>query len=63
MSGQGGEGEARLCCDLHNRNCEPPSELCCWQCTEAVHPAHRDGSECIAPDLRTTPTASDRGQS
>ena len=40
------------CCDLHNRNCEPPSELCCFDCTEAVHPDHwRDGSDCIAPDL------------
>jgi len=39
------------CCDLHNRNCEPPSELCCWECTEATHPDHRDGSACIAPDL------------
>ena len=21
------------CCDLHGRNCEPPSELCCRYCT------------------------------
>ncbi len=40
-----------LCCDLHNRHCEPPSELCCWQCTEAGHPEHAEGSTCIAPDL------------
>lgn len=45
------EIDARRCCDLHNRNCEPPCELCCEECTEAAHPGHRDGSECIAPDL------------
>jgi len=39
------------CCDLHGRNCEPPSELCCWDCTEATHPEHRDGSTCSHPDL------------
>ena len=49
------------CCDLHGRNCEPPSELCCWQCTEAQHGAwmdvrgrqrygHPPGEECSAPD-------------
>lgn len=42
---------AAQCCDLHGRNCEPPSELCCWSCTEASHPEHRDGSVCSAPDL------------
>jgi cell division septum initiation protein DivIVA len=46
------------CCDLHGRNCEPPSELCCWSCTEAGHPEHRDGSTCSAPDLsRPQPVA------
>lgn len=25
------------CCDLHGRNCEPPSELCCYLCTEERH--------------------------
>lgn len=35
------------CCDLHNRNCEPPSELCCGDCTEGVHPNHADGSTCV----------------
>lgn len=40
-----------ICCDLHGRNCEPPSELCCHSCTEAAHPAHADGSTCSNPDL------------
>jgi uncharacterized Zn finger protein (UPF0148 family) len=40
-----------VCCDLHNRNCEPPGELCCAGCTEAGHPEHADGRACIAPDL------------
>lgn len=31
------------CCDLHGRNCEPPSELCCWECTEARHGGWTDG--------------------
>jgi hypothetical protein len=39
------------CCDLHGRNCEPPSELCCERCTEARHPAHPRGQTCSAPDL------------
>lgn len=51
------------CCDLHGRNCEPPSELCCDQCTEAHHgihgdppnfdtvSSHHDGSVCSNPDL------------
>lgn len=39
------------CCDLHGRNCEPPSELCCGSCTEAAHPGHQDGSACSNPDL------------
>jgi hypothetical protein len=34
------------CCDMHNRHCEPPSELCCWQCTEADHPRHPQGVVC-----------------
>jgi hypothetical protein len=45
----------RLCCDLHGRNCEPPSELCCQDCTEAAHDTfpirHADGSTCSAPDI------------
>lgn len=36
-----------LCCDRHNRACEPPSELCCQACTEATHPHHDDGSLCV----------------
>lgn len=43
------------CCDLHGRNCEPPSELCCHNCTEASHDTwpirHADGTVCSAPDL------------
>lgn len=46
------------CCDLHNRNCELPSELCCEQCTEARHGGwtdergnwrhgHPRGEECV----------------
>lgn len=41
---------AEYCCDMHNRNCEPPSELCCWECTEIEHPRHQT-TDCIAPDL------------
>jgi hypothetical protein len=40
-----------LCCAGHNRHCEPPSELCCRQCTEAAHATfpvpHSDGSPCV----------------
>ena len=39
------------CCDLHGRNCEPPSELCCENCTEADHPAHRQLGPCSNPIL------------
>jgi hypothetical protein len=39
------------CCDFHSRTCEPPSELCCAECSECAHPAHADGSVCIAPDM------------
>lgn len=49
------------CCDLHGRNCEPPSELCCENCTEVHHGAwldernvqrfgHPAGETCPAPD-------------
>ena len=41
----------RPCCDLHGRNCEPPSELCCENCTEADHPGHRQRGPCSNPDL------------
>ena len=43
------------CCDLHGRNCEPPSELCCGGCTEVQHPGHTDGSICSAPDVWRSP--------
>jgi hypothetical protein len=32
---------------MHSRNCEPPSELCCEDCTEADHPRHPPGVPCI----------------
>jgi hypothetical protein len=28
------------CCEFHNANCEPPSELCCDWCSERAHPDH-----------------------
>lgn len=34
------------CCDMHNRHCEPPSELCCHECTEVDHPRHPEGIAC-----------------
>lgn len=38
------------CCDMHNRHCEAPSELCCAACSEVEHPEHRH-SECVlTPD-------------
>jgi hypothetical protein len=59
----------RACCDLHNRNCEPPSELCCEGCTEARHAGwigtggvrrygHPAGETCINPDLSLMGVAS-----
>ncbi len=42
-----------FCCDMHNRHCALPSELCCWRCTEAMHTfagPHADGSECVLSD-------------
>jgi hypothetical protein len=35
------------CCDLHGVHCEPPSELCCHDCTEVRHPEHAPGVECV----------------
>lgn len=54
------------CCDLHGPNCEPPSELCCEDCTEEHHGAWVDGREirrfghppgetCSAPDAPPPP--------
>lgn len=44
------------CCDMHNRHCEPPSELCCAGCTEAAHDTfpirHADGSRCVLDEDR-----------
>ena len=44
------EAVAVPCCGLHNRNCEPPFELCCQDCTEADHPRHPPGMPCILAD-------------
>ncbi len=44
------KGDAAACCDLHGPACEPPSELCCQDCTETMHPSHEDGSACVLPD-------------
>jgi hypothetical protein len=38
---------AAPCCDLHNAHCEPPSDLCCNQCTEAAHPYHHPAYPCV----------------
>ncbi len=35
------------CCDMHNRHCEPPADLCCHTCPEAGHPQRHDHSECV----------------
>lgn len=39
------------CCEMHNRHCEPPSELCCRWCSEAAHDSfpfrHADSSRCV----------------
>lgn len=37
----------RPCCEFHNIHCEPPSELCCYRCTEARHPEHPAGIRCV----------------
>ena len=53
-----GQARAVPCCDLHNRNCEPPGDLCCGECTEYHHGlhacsnnpmavSHHDGSTCV----------------
>ena len=42
-------GRRLPCCDMHNRNCEPPSELCCHECTEVDHPGHQWIGPCSAP--------------
>lgn len=36
-----------LCCAMHNRHCEPPSELCCRDCSEVLHPVHLHGARCV----------------
>jgi hypothetical protein len=40
-------GRSAACCDMHNVHCEPPSELCCYGCTEAGHPEHPRGVACV----------------
>lgn len=44
-------GRRRPCCEFHDRNCEPPSELCCRECIERDHPGHRWIGPCSVPDL------------
>jgi hypothetical protein len=55
-----------MCCDLHGRNCEPPGDLCCEDCTEARHAGwtderrvrrygHPAGEVCANPDLSDLP--------
>jgi len=50
------------CCEFHGRNCEPPSELCCEECTETRHSGwtdqqglkrhgHPHGEVCASPIL------------
>jgi hypothetical protein len=51
MTDTGISVEEATCCDLHGRNCERPYELCCWRCTEADHPEHRNLGPCSNPDL------------
>jgi hypothetical protein len=41
------KGGAVRCCDLHNARCEPPSELCCGDCSEATHPNHPPDTPCV----------------
>lgn len=52
------------CCDLHGRNCEPPGDLCCGDCTEGRHGGwmdergtqrfgHPRGETCSSPDVST----------
>ena len=56
------------CCDMHNAHCEPPSELCCGDCTEIHHGmhscgdvsglvagSHHDGSACVLMTDQTPP--------
>jgi hypothetical protein len=40
-----------VCCQWHSRTCEPPSELCCGECTERNHPDHPAGETCSVLDL------------
>lgn len=51
-------GSSSDCCDLHNRHCEPPYDLCCGDCSEVHHGwhacdgydfaiSHHDGSQCV----------------
>ncbi len=47
MGCPGPEAAIADCCDLHGPACEPPSELCCANCTEAAHPDHAPGVSCV----------------
>lgn len=50
---------AAMCCELHNTNCEPPSELCCGFCTEVRHPEHGPGVVCVLDAARAAKAGSD----
>ena len=43
--------ERLVCCDMHNVNCEPPSELCCEYCTERNHPNHNRMIPCVLAEV------------
>lgn len=49
------------CCDLHGRNCEPPSELCCGACTERNHFDHPRGEVCSSPNVANMQAVGSRG--
>lgn len=39
------------CCDLHNKLCEPPGDLCCEYCSEWLHPNHPFGVLCVLDEV------------
>jgi hypothetical protein len=49
----GSNSHPEVCCDLHGVRCEPPSELCCGDCTEANHPHHPTGVLCVLDESTT----------
>jgi len=51
VGGYGARMTNQPCCDMHNRHCEPPGDLCCRRCTEASHDSfpvrHADSTACV----------------